>query len=152
MLLIYGYSGPSRKSYKLARTVLDTMIEEIAGMLASKIGISPEQAKSIVPIVMKTILQKADPRKASGMLSALPTGLTNIFSGDEKKDFTTNQTAVSDDEIVDQIDAKAGINDKAKSQKAYTETMGILEGKLGKDMLLGNLTDKLKKVDLNPFG
>ncbi len=128
------------------------MIEEIAGMLASKVGLSSEQAKIIVPLVLKTILQKADPSKASGMLSMLPAGLTDMFTGEEKKEFTTTKKIASDDEIVSMIDSKAGINDKAKSQKAYSETMGLLEGKLGKDVLLGNVTDQLKKVDLNPFG
>jgi hypothetical protein len=127
------------------------MIDDIASMLASKIGVSQEQAKMIVPLVMKTILQKADPRKASGILSALPSGLTEMFSGDEKKEFTTTQTAVSDDEAVNLIDSKVGINDKAKSQQAYSETMNILEGKFGKDMFLGNIADKVKKIDLNPF-
>jgi hypothetical protein len=126
------------------------MIEEIASMLASKIGISQEQAKMIVPLVMKTILQKADPRKASGMLSALPSGLTDMFSGDEKKEFTTTQSNVSDDDAVNLIDSKTGINDKAKSQQAYSETMNLLEGKFGKDMF-GSIADKAKKIDLNPF-
>lgn len=128
------------------------MIEEIAGMLASKVGLSAEQAKTIIPLVLKTLLQKADPSKASGMLSMLPSGLTNMFTGEEKKEFTTSQSAASDDEIVNMIDTKAGINDKAKSQRAFSESMNILEGKLGKDALLGNVTDQIKKVDLNPFG
>ena len=128
------------------------MIDDIAATLASKIGLTADQAKVIVPLVMKTLLQKADPRKASGMLSALPSGLTGIFSNDEKKEFTTTQKQVSDEEIVNEIDAKAGINDKAKSRQAYQESMNILEGKFGKDALLGNITEKVKNVDLNPFG
>lgn len=128
------------------------MIDDIAATLASKIGLTADQAKVIVPLVMKTFLQKADPRKASGMLSSLPSGLTNIFSNEEKKEFTTTQKDLSDDEIVSEIDAKAGINDKAKSRQAYQESKNILEGKFGKDALLGGVTEKLKGVDLNPFG
>lgn len=128
------------------------MIEEIAGMLASKIGLSAEQAKAIVPLVMKMILQKADPSKASGMLSALPSGLTSMFSSEEKTEFTTTQKSVTEDEMVDVIDAKAGINDKTKSRQAYLESMNILEGKLGKEALLGGVTDKIKGADINPFG
>ncbi|MGH7909849.1 MAG: hypothetical protein ACRENW_08390 [Thermodesulfobacteriota bacterium] len=141
-----------RNCFKPRGRQVGSMIDDIAGMLASKIGLTADQAKAIMPLVMKTLLQKADPTKASGMLSALPSGLTNIFSNDEKKEFTTTQRDVSDEEIVNEIDAKAGINDKAKSRQAYQESMNILEGKFGKDALLGNVTEKIKNVDLNPFG
>ena len=128
------------------------MIEEIAGMLATKIGLSAEQAKAIVPLVMKMILQNADPSKASGMLSALPSSLTSMLSSEEKTEFTTTQKSVTEAEMVDVIDAKAGINDKTKSRQAYLESMNILEGKFGKEALLGSVTDKIKGADLNPFG
>ena len=127
------------------------MIDDIAAMIASKVGLSAEQAKAIVPVVMKAILQKANPSKATGLLSTLPSGLTSMFSGEEKKEFTTTQKDVSEDEIINEIDAKAGINDKAKSRQAYNESMNMLGNKFGKDALLGGVTDKLKGVDLNPF-
>jgi hypothetical protein len=41
------------------------MEEQLANQLAQRVGISPEQAGTIITLVSKTLLQKAEPNKAS---------------------------------------------------------------------------------------
>jgi len=61
------------------------MEEQLANQLAQRVGISPEQAGTVITLVSKTLLQKAEPKKASGLLSKLPSSITSIFSDDEKQ-------------------------------------------------------------------
>ncbi|HUG96680.1 MAG TPA: DUF2267 domain-containing protein [Nitrososphaera sp.] len=91
-------------------------MEELFNQLAQRVGISPEQARTVMATVSKTLLQKAEPGKAQGLLSKLPSGITDIFSDNEKQQFTTTQQNINNEEVMQQIDRDAGINDRKKSQ------------------------------------
>jgi hypothetical protein len=43
---------------------------ELADQLAQRVGITPEQANTAITIVSRTLLQKAEPNKASSLLSS----------------------------------------------------------------------------------
>lgn len=129
------------------------MMDMIINMVAQKVGIPPEMAKMAIPLVSKFLLQKSSPDQASGLLSALPTDVTGMFSDDEKKDFTTTQHDMTEDELINQLDSQCGINDKAKSKQTVTEIMSALQQNSGdKGDLLGGMMGKFGKGDFNPFG
>ena len=130
------------------------MLDAIISMVAQKVGISPQMAQMAIPLVSKFLLQKSQPDQASGLLSALPTEITGMFSDDEKKDFTTNQQNLSEDEMINALDNQCGINDKAKSKQAIAEIMGALQQNSGNQggNVFGDMLGKLGKDKLNPFG
>lgn len=130
------------------------MMDMIINMVAQKVGISPEIAKMAIPLVSKFLLQKSSPNQASGLLSALPTDITGMFSDDEKKDFTTNQQNLTEEDLINTLDSKCGINDKAKSKQTVTEIMNSLQQNAGqgKGDLFGDTLGKLGKGNFNPFG
>lgn len=128
------------------------MEEELASQLAQRVGISPDQARTVMATVSKTLLQKAEPGRASGLLSKLPSGITSMFSDSEKQEFTTSQQdAGSTEEMVQRVDREAGINDRAKSQRAVEEGARLLQEKTGEEGLLDSVMGRFRKVDLNPF-
>lgn len=126
-------------------------MEELADQLSQKVQIGLDQARTVLNQVSKTILRKANPNKASELLSKLPSSITNLFSLEEKKQFTTTQEDISNEEVVRNIDRETGINNKAKSQKATEEAVRLLQEKTHEPGLLDNIMGKFKNVDLNPF-
>ena len=126
-------------------------MEELADQLSQKVQIGLDQARTVLNQVSKTILRKANPNKASELLSKLPSSITNLFSLEEKKQFTTTQEDISNEEVVRNIDLETGINNKAKSQKATEEAVRLLQDKTDEPGLLDNIMGKFKNVDLNPF-
>jgi uncharacterized protein (DUF2267 family) len=126
-------------------------MEELADQLSQKVQIGLDQARTVLNQVSKTILRKANPNKASELLSKLPSSITNLFSLEEKKQFTTTQEDISNEEVVRNIDLETGINNKAKSQKATEEAVRLLQEKTDEPGLLDNIMGKFKNVDLNPF-
>ncbi|AIC16575.1 DUF2267 domain-containing protein [Nitrososphaera viennensis] len=125
--------------------------QDLVNQLAQRVGITPEQANTAIALVSKTLLQKADPNKASSLLSKLPSSITNIFSDSEKQQFTTAQQNVSNEEVISKISADAGINDQKKAQQVTEEAVKLLQEKTGEGDLLENVMGKFKKIDLNPF-
>jgi uncharacterized protein (DUF2267 family) len=125
--------------------------QELVSQLAQRIGIAPEQASKAITIVSKTLLQKADPNKASSLLSKLPPGITNMFSDSEKQEFTTTKKDISNEEVVQRVSTETGINDQKKAQQATEESVKLLQEKTGEEGLLDNVMGRFKKMDLNPF-
>jgi len=130
------------------------MLEMIINMVAQKAGISPEMAKMAIPLVSKFLLQKSSPTQASGLLSSLPPDLTRMFSDDEKKDFTSEQQDLTEDDLINKLDSQCGINDKAKSKQTVTEIMKTLQPNSNQRQgdLFGDTLGKIGKSDFNPFG
>ena len=126
-------------------------MEDLANELSQRVQIGLDQARTVINQVSNTILRKADPNKASELLSKLPSSITTVFSLDEKKKFTTTQENINNEEVVENIDREARINNKAKSQKATEEAVKLLQEKTHEPDMLDNIMGKFKKVDLNPF-
>lgn len=97
------------------------------------------------------MLQKAEPNKASSLLSKLPSGITGLFSDNEKQGFTSQQQNISNEEVVRQVRTEANINDDKKAQQATEESVKLLQEKTGEEGLLDNVMGRFKKMDLNPF-
>ena len=126
-------------------------MEDLANELSQRVQIGLDQARTVINQVSSTILRKADPNKASELLSKLPSSITTVFSLDEKKKFTTTQENINNEEVVENIDCEARINNKAKSQKATEEAVKLIQEKTHEPGVLDNIMGKFKKVDLNPF-
>lgn len=126
-------------------------MEDLANELSQRVQIGLDQARTVLNQVSNTILRKADPNKASELLSKLPSSITTVFSLDEKKKFTTTQENINNEEVVENIDREARINNKAKSQKATEEAVKLLQEKTHEPGMLDNIMGKVKKVNLNPF-
>ncbi len=126
-------------------------MEDLANELSQRVQIGLDQARTVINQVSSTILRKADPNKASELLSKLPSSITTVFSLDEKKKFTTTQENINNEEVVGNIDREARINNKAKSQKATEEAVKLLQEKTHEPGMLDNIMGRFKKVDLNPF-
>jgi uncharacterized protein (DUF2267 family) len=126
--------------------------EDLANELSQRVGISQEQASIVIKVVSKSLLQKAEPNKASSLLSKLPSGITGLFSDNEKQGFTSQQQNISNEEVIRQVRTDAGINDDRKAQQATEESMKLLQEKTGEEGLLDNVMGRFKKMDFNPFG
>jgi uncharacterized protein (DUF2267 family) len=125
--------------------------QDLANELSQRAGISQDQASIIIRVVSKSLLQKAEPNKASSLMSKLPSGISSLFSDNEKQGFTTQQQNISNEELVRQVRKEAGINDDRKAQQATEESVKILQEKTGEEGLLDNVMGRFKKMDLNPF-
>ena len=129
----------------------DTSQNELANQLAQRVGITPEQANTAITIVSMTLLQKAEPNKASSLLSKLPSSITSLFSDNDKQQFTSTQQNVSNEEVVQRVKNEAGINDDGKAQQTTQEGVKLLQEKTGEQGLLDNVMGRFKGMDLNPF-
>jgi uncharacterized protein (DUF2267 family) len=127
-----------------------SQLQDLAKELAQRVGISKDQASSIIRVVSKSLLQKAEPNKSSSLMSKLPSEITSLFSDNEKQGFTKQQN-ISNEEVVRQVRTEAGINDDRKAQQATEESVKLLQEKTGEEGLLDNVMGRFKKMDLNPF-
>jgi uncharacterized protein (DUF2267 family) len=125
--------------------------QDLANELSQRVGVSQDQARIIIRVVSKSLLQKAEPNKASSLMSKLPSGIMSLFSDNEKQGFTTQQQNISNEEVVRQVRTEAGINDDRKAQQATEESVKLLQEKTGEEGLLDNVMGRFKKMDLNPF-
>ena len=124
-------------------------LNELSNQLARRVGITPEQANTAITLVSKTLLQKAEPGKASSILSKLPESITNFFSDSEKDQFKTTKQDVSKEEVIRKLDTEAGIKDPKKAQQTTEEAVRLLQNETGEQDLLDNVMGKFKS--LNPF-
>ena len=119
-------------------------MEDIIGTFARRSGILPLVASMALPMITRFFLKKASPQNASGLMSMIPSGLKDIFSDDEKKEFTTKQENVSQDEVEQELADKCFNGDKAQAKKAFQEGRKVLNEKTGQqgqgiiEGLLGN--------------
>jgi uncharacterized protein (DUF2267 family) len=123
-------------------------LDELSNQLAQRVGITPEQANTAITLVSKTLLQKAEPDKASSILSKLPESITNFFSDNEKDQFKTTKQDVSKEEVIRKLD-EAGIKDPKKAQQTTEEAVRLLKSETGEQDLLDDVMGKFKS--LNPF-
>jgi len=105
------------------------MLDDIFGMFSQRSGLSSNIARMALPLVSKFLLRNAEPQRASGFMSMLPSSITNMFSNDERERFTTTQENVSEDEVIDQISRECCNGDKEKGRIAYQEAVKVLREK-----------------------
>jgi hypothetical protein len=129
------------------------MLDDIFGLFSERSGLSSNIARMALPLVSKFLLGNADPQRASGFMSMLPSSITNMFSNDEKQRFTTTQENRSEDEVIDQISHECCNGDREKGKMAYEEAVKVLREKTrqqqreqeeGDGGFLDNIFDSLK--------
>ena len=121
------------------------MLEMMIAPIAQKVGLDPKIVQMILPIATKLLMQRATPSQSSGLLNSLPSNLTGMFSEQEKKEFTTSQKNLSDDEIIDQISKETNISDKTKVKGTLDEVMGLFNNKSSGSGFMGDIMGQSKK-------
>lgn len=106
-------------------------MEDIIGTFARRSGILPAIASIALPMIFRFFLRKASPQNASGLMSMVPSGLTDSFSNDEKNEFTTKQENVSQDEVEKELADQCFNGDKAQARRSFQEGRKILNEKTG---------------------
>jgi hypothetical protein len=117
-------------------------MEDIIGTFARRIGILPQIASIALPMITRFFLKKASPQNASGLMSMIPSGLRDIFSDDEKNEFTTKQENVSQDHVEQELADQCFNGDKARAQRTFQEGRNLLNektGQQGQDIIEGLL-------------
>jgi hypothetical protein len=104
-------------------------MDDLFGMFSQRSGLSSNAARIGLSLVSKFLLGNAEPQRASGLMSLLPSSITNMFSNDERQRFTTSQENVSEDEVIDQISRECCNGDKEKGRIAYQEALKVLREK-----------------------
>jgi hypothetical protein len=105
-------------------------MEDIIENFAEKLGIAPNVAKQCISITSRYFLQNLEPMQASGLLSMLPSSLTNMFSTDEKNEIKTSQENISPEEVIEKISNECCNGDKQKGQKIYDEAINLIKSKI----------------------
>ncbi|MGH9981853.1 MAG: hypothetical protein ACRD6U_09915 [Nitrososphaeraceae archaeon] len=60
-------------------------MDDIFGLFSQRSGLSSTAASIGLSLVSKFLLRNAEPQRASGFMSMLPSSITNMFSNDERK-------------------------------------------------------------------
>ena len=105
------------------------MLDDIFDMFSQRSGLSSNIARMALPLVSKFMLGNANPQRASGFMSMLPSSITNMFSNDEKQRFTTTQENISEDEVIDQISSDCCNGDREKGKRVYQEAVKVIREK-----------------------
>ncbi len=134
------------------------MLDDIFQLFSQKSGLSSNAARIGLSLVSKFLLGNAEPQRASGLMSLLPSGITNMFSNDERQRFTSTQENVSEDEVIDRISHECCNGDREKGKMVYQEAIKVLREKTvrqkqqqgqqqekeGEEGFLDNIFDSLK--------
>ncbi len=104
-------------------------MDDIFGLFSQRSGLSSSVASMGLSLVSKFLLRNAEPQRASGFMSMLPSSITNMFSNDEKQRFTTTQENISEDEVIDQISSDCCNGDREKGKRVYQEAVKVIREK-----------------------
>ena len=108
-------------------------MDDIFGIFSQRSGLSSNIARMTLPLVSKFLLRNAEPQRASGFMSMLPSSITNMFSNDERQRFTTTKENVSEDKVIDQISHECCNGDREKVRIAYKEALKVLRDKTNEE-------------------
>ena len=107
-------------------------MDDIFGLFSQRSGLSSSAASMGLSLVSKFLLRNAEPQRASGFMSMLPSSIINMFSNDEKQRFTSSQENVSEDEVIDQISKDCCNGDREKGKQVYAEAVKVIREKTKK--------------------
>ncbi|HYJ01678.1 MAG TPA: hypothetical protein VEW92_05645 [Nitrososphaeraceae archaeon] len=105
-------------------------MEDIIENFAEKLEVAPNVAKQCISITSRYFLQNLEPIQASGLLSMLPSSLTNMFSSAEKNEIKTNKENISPEEVIEKISNECCNGDKQKGKKVYEEAINLIKSKI----------------------
>ena len=105
-------------------------MEDIVESFAIRLGIEHKAARQGIAITCRHFLQVSEPIKATGLLSMLPSRLTDLLTDDEKNEITTNQEDIPPEEVIEKISNKCFNGDKQKAKKVYEEAINLIKSKI----------------------
>jgi len=105
-------------------------MENIIESFAEKLGIEPNVARQGISITCRYFIQNSEPIKATGLLSMLPTSLTNLLSADEKNESKTNLKNIPPDQVIQKISNECFNGNKQKGKKVYEEAINLIKSKI----------------------
>ena len=105
-------------------------MEDIIESFAEKLGIEPNAARQGISITCQYFIQNSEPIKATGLLSMLPSSLTNLLTADEKNESKTNLKKIPPDEVIKKISSECFNGDKQKGKKVYEEAINLIKSKI----------------------
>lgn len=127
-------------------------MDDIFGLFSQRSGLSSSVASMGLSLVSKFLLRNAEPQRASGFMSMLPSSITNMFSNDEKQRFTTTQENVSEDEVIDQISKDCCNGDREKGKQVYQEAVKVIREKTRQRQQQGHQQEEGEGFLDNIFG
>ena len=105
-------------------------MENIIESFAERLGIEPNVARQGISITCRYFIQNSEPIKATGLLSMLPSSLTNLLSADEKNESKTNLENIPPEEVIEKISNECFNGDKQKGKKVYEEAIKLIKSKI----------------------
>ena len=102
-------------------------MENIIESFAKRLGIEHKAARQGIAITCKHFLQVSEPIKATGLLSMLPSRLTDLLTDDEKNEITTNKEDIPPEEVIEKISNECFNGDKQKAKKVYEEAINVIK-------------------------
>jgi len=105
-------------------------MEDIVESFAKRLGIEHKAARQGIAITCKHFLQVSEPIKATGLLSMLPSRLTDLLTNDEKKEITTSQKNIPPEDVIEKISNECFNGEKQKAKKVYEEAINLIKSKI----------------------
>jgi len=105
-------------------------MENIIESFAKRLGIEPNVARRSISITSRYFIQNSEPIKATGLLSMLPSSLTNLLSADENNESKTSLENIPPDEVIEKISNECFNGDKQKGKKVYEEAINLIKSKI----------------------
>ena len=105
-------------------------MENIIESFAERLGIEPNAARQGISITCRYFIQNSEPIKATGLLSMLPSSLTNLLSADEKNESKTSLENIPLEEVIEKISNECFNGDKQKGKKVYEEATNLIKSKI----------------------
>ena len=97
---------------------------------AKRLGIEPNVARQSISITSRYFIQNSEPIKATGLLSMLPSSLTNLLSADENNESKTSLENIPPEEVIEKISNECFNGDKQKGKKVYEEAINLIKSKI----------------------
>jgi hypothetical protein len=105
-------------------------MEDIIENFAKRLGIESSIARQGISITSRYYLLNSEPTKARGLLSMLPSSLTNLLSTDEINEIKTNQENIPPEKVIEKISNQCFNGDKQKGKKLYEEAINLIKSKV----------------------
>jgi hypothetical protein len=105
-------------------------MEDIIESFAKRLGIEANVARQSISITSRYFIQNSEPIKATGLLSMLPSSLTNLLSADENNESKTSLENIPPEEVIEKISNECFNGDKQKGKKVYEEAINLIKSKI----------------------
>ena len=105
-------------------------MEDIVESFAKRLGIEHKAARQGIAITCRHFLQVSEPIKATGLLSMLPSRLTDLLTDDEKNEIITSQENIPPEEVIEKISNECFDGDIQKGKQVYEEAINLIKSKI----------------------